>query len=184
MSNLFSAVSNYSGRQPDNVQNIKQFVTSINNQVIWVYKRLVTGKSVITPVDQTKDVLIPVDLYVNGSIFNTSDSSCKTNISILSSNTNDLLLNLKPVEFEYKGDLHKRKHFGFIAQDIEKVFPELVSSDIMGYKTVNYVEFIPLILSKMLYMHQEINELKERNNSLELVKKELNLKNPISKIQL
>ena len=57
MSNLFSTVANYSGRQPDNVQNIKQFVTNIANQVVWVYKRQSSGVTVITPGDKTKNVL-------------------------------------------------------------------------------------------------------------------------------
>ena len=163
MSNLFSTVSNYSGRQPDNVQNIKQFVTNISNQVVWVYKRLASGMTVITIADQKKNVLIPLDLYVNGSIFNPSDENLKTNISPLSSEKINSLLNLTSVEFEYKSDLHKKHHLGFIAQDVEKIFPELVSSDVMGYKTVNYIELIPVILSKMQSMQEEINELKKMN---------------------
>jgi hypothetical protein len=160
MSNLFSTVSNYSGRQPDNVENIKQFVTNISNQVIWVYKRLSSGMTVITPGDQTKNVLIPLDLYVTGSLFNPSDANLKTNIQKLPFEKQDSLLNLNAVEFQYKSDLRKKIHYGFIAQDVETIFPELVSSDAIGYKTVNYIEFIPVILSKMQSMQEEINELK------------------------
>lgn len=53
-SNLFSTVTNYSGRQPDNQQGIKQFVTTIKNQAIWVYKRVSTGEVFITPGDSKK----------------------------------------------------------------------------------------------------------------------------------
>ena len=160
MSNLFSTVANYSGRQPDNVQNIKQFVTNISNQITWVYKNVAPGTSLITPCDQTKGVLIPRDLYVNGSLFNPSDANLKTNTTFLSSERNNELLNLNPVIFEYKNDAYKKKHFGLIAQDVEKIFPELVSSDVTGYKTVNYLEFIPIMLSKMQTMQEEINDLK------------------------
>ena len=162
MSNLFSTVSNYSGRQPDNVQNIKQFVTNIANQVVWVYKRLSSGVTVITPGDKTKNVLIPLDLYVNGSLFNPSDANLKTEIDNLSIEKKNALLNLNAVEFEYKSDLLKKKHYGFIAQEVETVYPELVSSDVLGYKTVNYIEFIPILLSKMQCMQEEINELKNK----------------------
>jgi hypothetical protein len=165
MSNLFSTVSNYSGRQPDNVQNIKQFVTSISNQAVWVYKKLTTGMTVITPGDQTKNVLIPQDLYVNGSLFNPSDASLKTNALHLTSEKNKTVLNLNPVEFEYKSDYNKKKHYGFIAQDVEKIFPELVSSNVMGYKTVNYLELIPIILSKMQSMQEEIDDLKNKKDN-------------------
>jgi hypothetical protein len=162
MSNLFSTVSNYSGRQPDNVQNVKQFVTSISNQAVWVYKKLTTGMTVITPGDQTKNVLIPQDLYVNGSLFNPSDASLKTNTLNLTFEKNKTVLNLNPVEFEYKSDYNKKKHYGFIAQDVEKIFPELVSSNVMGYKTVNYLELIPIMLSKMQSMQEEIDDLKNK----------------------
>ena len=164
MSNLFSTVSNYSGRQPDNVENIKQFVTNISNQVAWVYKRLSGGTTVITPGDQTKNVLIPLDLYVNGSLFNPSDANLKTNIQNLSFDKENALLKLNAVEFEYKSDLYKKPHYGFIAQDVETIFPELVSSNTVGYRTVNYIEFIPIILSKMQSMQEEINELKKLNH--------------------
>ena len=166
MSNLFSTVNNYSGRQPDNVQNIKQFVTTINSQVAWIYKTLTFGAvPLITPSDQTKDVLIPNNLYVNGSLFNPSDERLKTNVSILSNTRNDDLLNLKPVEFEYIKDANKTKHFGIMAQNVEEFFPELVSSNELGYKTVNYLELLPIVLSKMRSMQEEINELKKNNKN-------------------
>jgi hypothetical protein len=165
MSNLFSTVSNYSGRQPDNVQNIKQFVTTISNQAIWVYKKLTTGMTVITPGDQTKNVLIPHDLYVNGSLFNPSDAILKTNTVHLTSEKNKTVLDLCPVEFEYKNEQNKKKHYGLIAQDVEKIYPELVSSNIMGYKTVNYLELIPIMLSRMQSMQEEIDDLKNKNKN-------------------
>ena len=81
MSNLFSTVQNYSGRQPDNQQGIKQFVTTIKNQATWVYKRVTTGEVFITPADSKKNIFIKTDLIVEGSITNPSDISLKKNIS-------------------------------------------------------------------------------------------------------
>ena len=65
-------------------------------------------------------------------------------------------------EFNFKSDESQKKHFGFIAQDMEKIFPDLVSDEQMGYKTVNYIELIPLMLSKMKQMQTEIDSLKEK----------------------
>ena len=71
MSGIYSTTPNYSGRQGDNVQGIKQFVTSSVGVVDWIYKSIVTStKKVITPYDQTKTVMIPKDLLVLGSINN------------------------------------------------------------------------------------------------------------------
>ena len=53
-------------------------------------------------------------------------------------------------------------HYGFIAQDVEKVYPELVKNSDLGYKTVNYIEIIPLLLSKMKDMQGEIDDLREQ----------------------
>jgi len=155
-SNLLSTVANYSGRQSDNQQSVKQFVTSITNQVVWFYKRLINGKTVIT-TDKNKDVLIQKDLYVNGSIYNPSDEMLKRNIVPI---CDERLFELNPVHFQYKDDYDKKIHNGLIAQEVEKIYPELVSSNIMGYKNVNYIELIPIMLSKMKKTQTELDELK------------------------
>jgi hypothetical protein len=162
MSNLFSAVSNYSGRQPDSVQNIKQFVTSFQNIAVWIYKRVSTTsyKTVIT-IPSDNDVLIPKNLYVNGTIFVPSDKKLKTNINEINDKTKNIIFELNPVVFEYINDNNKKKHYGLIAQEVEKIYPELVSTEV-GYKTVNYNELIPIMLSKMKNMQEEINLLKEK----------------------
>jgi hypothetical protein len=168
MSNLFSTVANYSGRQADNSQNVKQFVTSIGNQAIWIYKRLLNNTTYITTADQSKNIYIPKDLIVAGSIFNPSDEKLKTNIRGLLDIDSEDLTYLKPVKFSYTNDSSNRAHYGFIAQDVEKIYPALVS-DNKDYKSINYIEFIPIMLYKMQQMQDELDELKEKlsdeNNS-------------------
>ena len=69
---LVSNVANYGGRQPSNTQNIKQFFVSENYNV-WINKKLPSGLSVITPINKKMPVYIDNNLYVTGSIYNTSD---------------------------------------------------------------------------------------------------------------
>jgi hypothetical protein len=161
MSGVYSTTPNYSGRQGDNVQNIKQFVTSSVGVVDWIYKTL-SGSivKVITPYDQTKTVMIPKDLLVLGSINNPSDINLKNNIEQIKSDAN-ILKNLNPVSFTFKDDDQNKKHFGFIAQELENLYPELVSNNELGFKTVNYIEIIPILLSQMKNMQHEIDKLKE-----------------------
>jgi hypothetical protein len=161
MSGVYSTTPNYSGRQGDNVQNIKQFVTSSVGVVDWIYKTL-SGSivKVITPYDQTKTVMIPKDLLVLGSINNPSDINLKNNIEQIKTDTN-ILKNLNPVSFTFKDDDQNKKHFGFIAQELENLYPELVSNNELGFKTVNYIEIIPILLSQMKNMQHEIDKLKE-----------------------
>jgi hypothetical protein len=158
---LFGSVANYGGRQPDNFQNTKQFIESVAGQVTWIYKRLPNGMKVQTPSNGIVPVYINSDLYINGSIYNPSDRTLKDKIEQIAENRNSNFDNLEPKEFVYKADPSK-KHFGFIAQDMEKIYPELVKDSEFGYKTINYVEIIPLLVSKIQSMQKEIDDLKEK----------------------
>ena len=159
---LFGSVANYGGKQPDNTQGIKQFVQSPGGQAVWIYKRLPSGVQVQTPADKIRPVYINSDLYVNGSIFNPSDAILKKDIQCISREKIDNLLNLNAVSYKLKEDLNAKEHFGFIAQELEKLYPELVKNSEMGYKTVNYIELIPILISKIQEMDKEIKELKEK----------------------
>ena len=72
---------------------------------------------------------------------------------------------LRPVNYFWRADefaelrFGTRQSFGLIAQDVEKLFPELVSTDEKGFKAVNY--------SKLpLYTIQAVGELKSENDRL------------------
>jgi hypothetical protein len=164
---LIGTVANYGGRQPSNLESIKQFVVGVDSYAVWVYKKLPTGLSVQTPANNKYPLYINSDLYVTGSIFNTSDLLLKENIINLSETTTTTdLFNLNPVKYSFKSDINKKQHYGFIAQDVEKIFPELVKDSVLGYKTVNYIELIPMIISKMKSMQNEIDELKLKTQEL------------------
>tara|TARA_B110000008_G_C16402753_1_gene336446 strand:+ start:150 stop:326 length:177 start_codon:yes stop_codon:yes gene_type:complete len=51
-------------------------------------------------------------------------------------------------------------NFSFIAQDIEKIFPYLVSIDSDGMKSVNYLEMVPLLLHKINDLERKLDEIK------------------------
>lgn len=168
MSGLFSSTPNYGGRQGDNVQNIKQFVSSGYGAVTWVYKQF-QNNTVITLSDKTKNVLIPKDLIVLGSINNPSDNILKENIETID---NTDLLKLNPVKFQFKNDNKHKNHFGLIAQELETVYPELVSNNNIGFKTVNYIELIPILISQIKTMQNDIDTLKDELNQIKMVKNE------------
>ncbi len=160
---ILSTSANYGGRVDSQQGNIKQFVFS-SNLAQWIYKKLENGLVVQTPEAQKYPVLINNDLIVTGSIYNTSDERLKENILSINKDNTDNLFTINPILFNYKNDSSKNKHFGVLAQDVEKVFPELVkNNNISGYKTVNYQELIPIMLVKMKLMQNEIDELKQTN---------------------
>ena len=165
---ILSTVANYGGKVGDYQTDIKQFYVSDVGAAIWVYKKSTdyTTKPVITPANQNYNVLIPKDLTVLGSINNPSDTKLKKNIDSINDKKVDSIFELNPVKFNYNYEENEKTHYGFIAQDTESVYPELVSSYINDegneYKTINYLEMIPLMLSKMQKMQSEIDELKEQ----------------------
>ena len=165
------SANNWSSRMQDNRQMVKTFLPSIsNNTVNWIY-RTITGSvaKVITPADVTRTVLIPLDLLVLGSINNPSDINLKDNIEQLNISTEDFN-KLNPVSFTFKDDDQNKKHFGVIAQELENLYPELVTNNEIGFKTVNYIEMIPILLSQMKNMQQEIEKLKEEIKEIKEVK--------------
>jgi hypothetical protein len=115
-----------------------------------------------TPV--INSLYIPGNLYVDGSIINPSDIYLKDNVREISIEKADDLLKLGPKQFTLKSDLSKHIHYGFIAQEFETVFPELVFSkpdkNVANLKAINYLEIVPLLVHKVQQMQKEIDELK------------------------
>ena len=65
-------------------------------------------------------------------------------------------MNLEPVEFTYKNDENDTKHIGLIAEDVYKLFPEIVVLDKDGKPfSINY-ELLSIIL---LVEFQKLNKL-------------------------
>jgi len=59
-----------------------------------------------------------------------------------------------------------KRHYGVSAQDLQKLFPNLVEEEQDGYLSVNYVEMVPVLLRSIQELKQEIDELKEELNEL------------------
>jgi hypothetical protein len=184
----YSSVANYSGSVPDKNQQTKNFVySSPRNQGVWkntsyssvpltpvpgaeppLNTTLLTPAVIKTPSNVPIPVYIPTDLYVSGIIYGTlvtpSDEKLKDNIQNIPEMKIHSISNLEPKEFSYKYDPEKT-HYGFLAQDVEKIYPELINEN-NNYKSVNYIELIPLLVSKINAMQKEIDDLKKQNNNI------------------
>ena len=73
---------------------------------------------------------------------------------------------LKPVSYKWK--VNKRKDIGFIAEQVQEIFPEIVAED---GKSMSYTKLTPILIDmvqrqqKMIEdMNQEIKELKKHIN--------------------
>lgn len=120
----------------------------------------------LVPMRKHANVIINGDLTLNGGFNNLSDIRLKDNICDLSLEHVSLLMDIHPKSFTFKNDLTKSTHFGFIAQEIEQVFPNLVKTaigeDKRECKCVNYLEMIPLLLFKIQDLQAQIDELKSK----------------------
>jgi len=96
---------------------------------------------------------------VTANEFNsTSDVRAKTNIEDLDSA--EVLKSLRPVSFDWKES--GKKAYGFIAQEVEEILPELVSTDSKDMKSMSYSQIIPFLVKEIVLLREEINRLNEK----------------------
>lgn len=102
----------------------------------------------------------------------TSDIRYKKNFSRLA-NSLGRITQLKGFYYFWKTDEFKEKGFtanrqiGFIAQEVEKLFPELVMTDGKGYKSVDYARLTPVLVEAMKELQAKNDLLEERLNRIE-----------------
>jgi hypothetical protein len=96
-----------------------------------------------------------------------SDLRLKKDISLLG-NTLAKVERLKGVRFHALPEEAKDPfHIGFIAQELEKEFPEVVLTDDKGYKSVAYDKLTPILVEAIKELRSENNSLKDKNGKLE-----------------
>ena len=98
------------------------------------------------------------DAIFNGDVKVTSDKRLKANIVSLGA-TLSKLLQIDGKSYIMKKDEREKRKIGVLAQDIEKVFPELVSES-NGIKSVNYQGLVPVLINALKEQQVEIDELK------------------------
>lgn len=82
-------------------------------------------------------------------------------------------MQLNPVSFDWRTDEFPNMHFssstqiGFIAQDVEKIIPEVVTTDNNGYKGVSYERITSMLTAAIQEQQKQIEELKTENEKLE-----------------
>ncbi|MBW7844496.1 MAG: tail fiber domain-containing protein [Bacteroidia bacterium] len=57
-----------------------------------------------------------------------------------------------------------KQEFGYLAQEIQQLYPELVSGDTSSHLSVNYIGLIPIIIEALKEQYQTVNDLKQQLN--------------------
>jgi hypothetical protein len=109
-------------------------------------------------IDVSKNIVSTADITAVN--FNTtSDASLKTNISTFA-NPLDTINSLRGVAFDWINN--GKSEIGVIAQEVEKVLPELVSTNKEGIKSVKYGNLIAVLIEAVKDQQSQINELKSK----------------------
>ncbi|AEP09958.1 tail fiber domain-containing protein [Micavibrio aeruginosavorus] len=109
------------------------------------------------------------DITYTGVLTDTSDIRLKTDIQQL--DAQDVLARLDQIDtysFRMRDDVSGQLELGVMAQEVEKVFPELVrtASDEMGTKSVNYTGFVAPLIEATKTLKAENDNLKAELASL------------------
>ena len=127
------------------------------------------------------------DVYTTGSIISStlltpSDYRLKKEIKSVSNSCLDNVLGMNVVEYKYKqrefeavsdtvankakrakwydeeSSVLQNKHYGFIAQELQEIYPDLVVEGEDGYLGVNYIEIIPLLVRSIQELNAKIEQ--------------------------
>jgi hypothetical protein len=160
--------------------------TGSNN--IYISHRGVAGESGVTrigtPNTQTETYIAGIEnaKITGNAVYVTSSGQLgvlasseryKTAIAPIGTTT-EKLQQLRPVSFHLKSDPEGAVQYGLIAEEVAKVYPELVIRDAAGIiQGVRYDELAPMLLNEMQRQAAEIRGLKTQLAELNDLKQEL-----------
>ncbi|MHB9019583.1 MAG: tail fiber domain-containing protein [Minisyncoccota bacterium] len=100
------------------------------------------------------------------AFYYSSDKTLKNNIQPLSGSLNKIL-KLQGVSFDWKEN--NKSSIGLIAQDVEKVYPELVATNEgTGLKSVEYANLVAPLIESIKEQQKQIEELRAEISDLKL----------------
>ena len=97
-----------------------------------------------------------------------SDRKLKENITPLENDTLDKVLQLNPVKFTLKDDIDKKERIGFIAQEVEELFPQYVTvsigDDNEETRYLDYSQMVSILCKAIQEQQKKIEVLEAKIN--------------------
>lgn len=147
--------------------HIDQSESWLNLHGDWGIKFYIRGSRAISFDSENTNMFTNLDLHNKTlSNYNTSsDRRLKENIQFYELNALDLLNQVRYVSFDWKKD--KKHAFGFIAQEVQAIFPDLITTtgnSYLGYDPNLYTHFIGMsvqqLYRKVIELQDEIEQLR------------------------
>lgn len=112
-----------------------------------------------------------------------SDQRLKTNFSPLQ-NSLGKLSQLRGYHYDWIKKASAGLQTGFIAQDVQKIFPELVETDNEGFLSVNYIGLIPHLLEAIKDLKNQVEAYRTKDKTLLEMNKDLKAQNERNEARL
>jgi len=124
----------------------------------WIFKDM-TGGVGVASISSAGTAHFNGDVVASCS----SDERLKDNKKNIE-NALEKVESLNGVEFDWndKQDIYEGHDIGVIAQEVEKIAPEIVNTRDNGYKAVKYEKLVPLLIEAIKELSNEIKELKNK----------------------
>lgn len=97
------------------------------------------------------------------SLTQTSSRKVKKNIKAMTDDEAIKILDITPVTYDFKEEVQGTNMRGFIAEDVEKVIPELVKKD-GDLPAMDYIEVIAYLTKMVQIQEKRIKDLEDKNN--------------------
>jgi hypothetical protein len=71
----------------------------------------------------------------------------------------EALMKLRPVTFRYRNDPRQRRQYGLVAEEVARVYPDLVSGEADGkVVSVHYHELVPMLLNEIQKLSAKVTK--------------------------
>ena len=132
----------------------------------------VTGNVVASGNLSGSSVSSSGDILADGDVvaYNSSDMRLKNNLQVIEGAL-DKIDGINGYEFDWNdkspGWARQRGHdVGVVAQEVQKIHPEIVEERKNGYLGVDYKRLVPLLIQSVKELKQEIDEIKQKCDCL------------------
>jgi hypothetical protein len=155
--------------------DFRLYSDNVNARVSFGYDDYSAGfiSRAYVPASGAVALVVGGQINANGTIYN-SDARYKKNIFVLSNSLEKVML-LRGVQYEMRKDEFPSMQFsngievGLIAQEVEKIIPQVVNTNADGFKSVDYARLVPLLIEALKEQQLQRKEDQQRIERLEKI---------------